>query len=40
MGAAYKDFLGGQVKFMFPDLASALPHIFAPGLAQQRVRKQ
>lgn len=27
MGAVYKDFLGGQVKFMFPDLASALPHI-------------
>ena len=27
MGAAYKDFLGGQVKFMFPDLASALPHV-------------
>ncbi len=27
MGAVYKDFLGGQVKFMFPDLASALPHV-------------
>ena len=27
MGAVYKDFLGGEVKFMFPDLASALPHI-------------
>lgn len=27
MGQVYKDFLGGEVKFMFPDLASALPHI-------------
>jgi tripartite-type tricarboxylate transporter receptor subunit TctC len=27
MGQVYKDFLGGQVQFMFADLASALPHI-------------
>ena len=27
MGPAYQDFLGGQVKFLFPDVASALPHI-------------
>ena len=27
MGQAYQDFLGGNVMFMFPDIASALPHI-------------
>jgi tripartite-type tricarboxylate transporter receptor subunit TctC len=27
VGQAYQDLLGGQVKFMFPDIASALPHI-------------
>ena len=27
VGPAYQDLLGGQVKFMFPDLASALSHI-------------
>ncbi|MGH8703089.1 MAG: Bug family tripartite tricarboxylate transporter substrate binding protein [Burkholderiales bacterium] len=27
LGPAYKDLLGGQIKFMLADLASALPHI-------------
>ena len=27
VGPAYQDLLGGQIQFMFPDLASALPHI-------------
>jgi tripartite-type tricarboxylate transporter receptor subunit TctC len=27
VGNAYQDLLGGQLKFMFPDVASALPHI-------------
>ena len=27
VGQAYKDLLGGDIKFMFPDVASALPHI-------------
>ena len=27
VGQAYQDLLGGQLKFMFPDVASALPHI-------------
>jgi tripartite-type tricarboxylate transporter receptor subunit TctC len=27
VGQAYQDILGGQIKFMFPDLASALGHI-------------
>ena len=27
LGPAYKDLLGGQIKFMFADFASALPHI-------------
>jgi tripartite-type tricarboxylate transporter receptor subunit TctC len=27
VGQAYQDFLGGQLKFMFPDIASVLPHI-------------
>ena len=27
VGNAYQDLLGGQIKFLFPDLASALPHI-------------
>jgi tripartite-type tricarboxylate transporter receptor subunit TctC len=27
VGQAYKDFLGGQVKFMFPDVASVISHI-------------
>jgi tripartite-type tricarboxylate transporter receptor subunit TctC len=27
VGQAYQDLLGGQLKFMFPDVASVLPHI-------------
>ncbi len=27
VGAAYKDLLGGEIKFMLPDVASAIPHI-------------
>lgn len=27
VGQAYKDLLGGDIKFMFPDVASVLPHI-------------
>lgn len=27
VGQAYKDLLGGQLKFMFPDVASVIPHI-------------
>jgi len=27
VGQAYKDLLGGEIKFMFPDVASAIPHI-------------
>lgn len=27
VGQAYQDFLGGQLKFMFPDVASVLPHL-------------
>jgi tripartite-type tricarboxylate transporter receptor subunit TctC len=27
VGQAYQDLLGGQIRFMFPDVASALPHI-------------
>lgn len=29
VGQAYQDLLGGQLKFMFPDIASVLPHIKA-----------
>ena len=29
VGQAYKDLLGGDIKFMFPDVASVLPHIRA-----------
>ena len=29
VGPAYQDLLGGQIQFMFPDLASAFPHIRA-----------
>lgn len=29
VGPAYQDLLGGQIQFLFPDLASALPHIRA-----------
>jgi tripartite-type tricarboxylate transporter receptor subunit TctC len=32
VGPAYQDLLGGQLKFMFPDLASALGHIRAGKL--------
>ena len=27
VGPAYQDLMGGQIQFMFPDLASALPHL-------------
>jgi tripartite-type tricarboxylate transporter receptor subunit TctC len=32
VGAAYADLLGGQVKFMFPDVASAASHLRAGKL--------
>jgi tripartite-type tricarboxylate transporter receptor subunit TctC len=32
VGAGYTDLLGGQIQFMFPDAASALPHVQAGKL--------
>jgi tripartite-type tricarboxylate transporter receptor subunit TctC len=40
VGAAYQDLLGGEVKFMFPDVASAISHLRAGKLAALAVTQR